>query len=78
MIRVLDPFSPLFSKRAWEQAQLLRAGAIVARGNVPVASALRAVSLQEERRFCRYNLTWAGVAPYRRHHGAKEAMGSRQ
>ncbi len=43
MIRVLAPFAPLFSKRVWEHAQLLLAGAILAPGKKrTVASALRA------------------------------------
>ena len=55
MIRVLDPFSPLFSKRIWQHARVLLAGAILAPGKRTVASALRAVGLGEERRFCRYH-----------------------
>ena len=55
MIRVLAPFAPLFSKSVWQHVQLLVAGAILAPGKRGVASALRAVGLQEERRFCRYH-----------------------
>ena len=55
MIRVLDPFSPLFSKRIWHHVQVLLAGAILAPGKRTVASALRALGLGEERRFCRYH-----------------------
>src|SRR3954462_5904665 len=55
MIRLLAPFAPLFSERVWEHARLLLAGAILAPGKRTVASALRAVGLQEERRFCRYH-----------------------
>ncbi len=55
MIRVLAPFAPLFSKRVWQHAQLLLAGAMLAPGKRTVASALRAVGLQEERCFCRYH-----------------------
>ncbi len=55
MIRVLTPFAPLFSERIWQHVQLLLAGAILAPGRRTVASALRAVGLQEERRFCRYH-----------------------
>ena len=55
MIRVLDPFAPLFSKRIWHHVQVLLAGAILAPGNRTVASALRALGLGEERRFCRYH-----------------------
>src|SRR5215217_446299 len=55
MIRLLAPFVPLFSERVWEHAQLLLAGAILAPGKRTVASALRAVGLQEERQFCCYH-----------------------
>jgi hypothetical protein len=55
MIRVLGPFSPLFSKRIWPHVQVLLAGAILAPGKRTVASALRALGLGEERRFCRYH-----------------------
>ncbi len=55
MIRVLIPFAPLFSRRVFEHVQVLVAGAILAPGKRTVASALRAVGLQKERRFCRYH-----------------------
>jgi hypothetical protein len=55
MVQVLAPFVPLFSERVWQHVQLLLAGAILAPGKRTVASALRAVGLQEERRFCRYH-----------------------
>ena len=55
MIQVLAPFAPLFSKSVWHHAQLLVAGAILAPGKRTVASALRAVGLENERRFCRYH-----------------------
>ncbi len=55
MVQVLAPFAPLFSERVWAHVQLLVAGAILASGKRTVASALRAVGLQEERRFCRYH-----------------------
>jgi hypothetical protein len=55
MIQVLAPFAPLFSKSVFQHVQLLLAGAILAPGKRTVASALRAVSLEDERRFCRYH-----------------------
>src|SRR5215216_7126985 len=55
MVRLLAPFSPLFSKRIWQHVQVLLAGAILAPGKRTVASALRALGLGEERRFCRYH-----------------------
>jgi predicted hydrolase (HD superfamily) len=54
MIQVLAPFAPLFSKSVFQHVQLL-VGTILARGKRTVASALRAVSLEDERRFCRYH-----------------------
>ena len=55
MIRLLAPFAPLFSERIFQHVQLLLAGAMLAPGKRTVASALRTVGLQEERRFCRYH-----------------------
>jgi hypothetical protein len=55
MIQVLAPFAPLFSKSVFQHVQVLLAGAILASGNRTVASALRAVGLENERRFCRYH-----------------------
>jgi hypothetical protein len=55
MIQVLAPFAPLFSKSVWRHARLLVAGVILAPGIRTVASALRALGLEDERRFCRYH-----------------------
>ena len=55
MIRVLAPFAPLFSKSLWRHVQVLIVGAILAPGKRTVASALRAVGLDDEQRFCRYH-----------------------
>jgi DDE superfamily endonuclease len=55
MIRVLAPFAPLFSKRVWQHVQLLLTGTILAPSKRTVASALRAMDLEDERRFCRYH-----------------------
>ena len=55
MIRLLAPFAPLFSERVWEYVRLLLAGAVLAPGKRTVASALRAMGLEEERCFCRYH-----------------------
>src|SRR5215210_4746158 len=65
MIQVLAPFAPLFSKSVWHHAQTLLAGAILAPGRRTVASALRAVGLEQERCFCRYHrvlsrAAWSG------------------
>jgi hypothetical protein len=55
MIRVLAPFAPLFSKRVFLHVQLLLTGFILAPGKRTVASALRAVGLDKEKRYCRYH-----------------------
>jgi hypothetical protein len=55
MIRVLAPFAPLFSKRVFQHAQVLLAGAILAPGRRTVSSALRAMGLDQEKRFHRYH-----------------------
>src|SRR5215211_5158957 len=55
MIRVLAPFAPLCSRRVFQHVQLLLTGLIIAPGKRTVASALRAVGLDKEKRFCRYH-----------------------
>jgi hypothetical protein len=55
MIRVLAPFAPLFSARVFEHVQVLVAGAILAPGKRTVASALRAMGLDQQRNFSRYH-----------------------
>jgi DDE superfamily endonuclease len=55
MIRVLVPFAPLFSKRVWQNAQVLLIGAILAPGRRTVSSALRAMGLDQHKRFHRYH-----------------------
>jgi hypothetical protein len=55
MIRLLAPFAPLFSKRVWQHVQVLVAGVILAPGRRTVTSALRAMGLDQERRFHRYH-----------------------
>lgn len=55
MIRVLAPFAPLFSERVFQHVQLLLVGMILSPGKRTVASALRAVGLEEELQFCRYH-----------------------
>jgi hypothetical protein len=55
MIRLLAPFAPLFSESPWQHVQVLLTGAILAPGKRTVASALRAVGLEDERRFCNYH-----------------------
>ena len=55
MVQVLAPFAPLFSKRVFRHAQVLLIGAILAPGARTISSALRAMGLDQERRFHRYN-----------------------
>jgi hypothetical protein len=55
MVQALAPFAPLFSKRVWQHAQLLVVGAILAPGKRTVASALRAMGLDQQKRFHRYH-----------------------
>jgi hypothetical protein len=55
MIRLLAPFAPLFSKRVWQNAQVLLMGAILAPGRRTVSSALRAMGLDRHERFHRYH-----------------------
>jgi DDE superfamily endonuclease len=55
MIRFLAPFAPLFSKRVWQNAQVLLMGTILAPGQRTVSSALRAMGLDQYKRFHRYH-----------------------
>jgi hypothetical protein len=55
MIRLLAPFAPFFSKRVWQNAQVLLAGAILAPGRRTVSSALSAMGLDQHKRFHRYH-----------------------
>jgi DDE superfamily endonuclease len=55
MMQAPAPFAPLFSKRVWPHVQVLVAGTILVAGNRTVASTLRAVGLEKEKRFCRYH-----------------------
>jgi DDE superfamily endonuclease len=55
MIRALAPFAPLFSKSVFQHVQVLLAGAILAPGRRTVSSALRAMGLDQQKRFHRYH-----------------------
>ena len=55
MVQVLAPFAPLFSKRVFRHAQVLLVGAILAPGARTVSSALRAMGLDQEKRFHGYH-----------------------
>ena len=65
MVRVLAPFAPLFSKCVWQNVRILLMGAILAPGRRTVSSALRAMGLEQEKRFHRYHrvlsrANWSG------------------
>jgi DDE superfamily endonuclease len=55
MIRLLEPFAPLFSKRVFQHVHVLVAGTILAPGRRTVSSALRAMGLDQHKRFHRYH-----------------------
>src|SRR5215217_8964436 len=55
MIRALAPFAPLFSERVFQHVQVLLAVAILAPGRRTVSSALRAMGLDQHKRFHRYH-----------------------
>jgi hypothetical protein len=55
MIRVLAPFALVFSERVWQHVQVLLAGAILAPGKRTVSSALRAMGLDQQKRFHSYH-----------------------
>ena len=55
MIRALAPFAPLFSKSVFQHVGVLVAGAILAPGRRTVSSALRAMGLDQHKRFHRYH-----------------------
>jgi DDE superfamily endonuclease len=67
MLLLLAPFAPLFSRRVWQYAMVLVAGAILAPGRRTVTAALRVMGLAQDRRFERYHrvlsrATWSGLA----------------
>src|SRR5215212_11168862 len=49
------PFAPLFSRRVFRHVQVLVAGAFLAHGKRTVASTLRAMGLDHQKRFHRYH-----------------------
>ena len=55
MVQALAPFAPLFSERVWQNALVVLAGTILAPGRRTVSSALRAMGLDQEKRFHRYH-----------------------
>jgi hypothetical protein len=66
MVRVLAPFAPLFSKRVFEHVQVLLMGTVLAPGKRTVSSALKAMGLDQHKRFHRYHRVlsrakWSGM-----------------
>ena len=66
MIGLLAPFVPLFSKRVWQNAQVLLMGTILTPGRRTVSSALRTMGLGQHKRFHRYHrvlshASWSSV-----------------
>jgi hypothetical protein len=66
IIRVLAPFTPLFSQQVWHHAQVLLLGALLAPGARTVTAALRVMGLSGERHFTNYHrvlnrATWSAL-----------------
>ena len=51
MRRLVGSFAPHFSPRVWSHVLVLLAGALLTPGRRTVAAALRAMGLEQERRF---------------------------
>src|SRR5919197_6607258 len=63
IIRVLAPFTPLFSQQVWHHAQVLLLGAMLAPGARMVTAALRVMGLSGERHFTNYHRVLSRVPP---------------
>ncbi|MBV8358202.1 MAG: transposase, partial [Deltaproteobacteria bacterium] len=55
LTRVIVKFAPLFSKRVWEQVQVLVVGALLAPGQRTVTAVLRVMGRSQERHFENYH-----------------------
>ncbi|MDQ3308956.1 MAG: transposase [Gemmatimonadota bacterium] len=55
ILRVLQPFAPVFRRRVWEHVHVLVVGALLAPGQRTVTSALRVMGLSQERHFQSYH-----------------------
>lgn len=55
MVAVVGAFAPVFSDRVWQHAQILMLGSLLVRGRRTVASALRAVGLEDDACFTNYH-----------------------
>ena len=66
---IIEPFAALFSKRVWDQAQVLLVGAILTTGKRTVTSILGVMGLTQERHFhalssCSYPEVWSSLAAF--------------
>src|SRR3954453_23541317 len=70
MLALLTPFAPLFDRRVWPSALVLRVGTLLAPGKRTVTAALRVMGLAHTRRFERYHRVlnraqWSSLAASR-------------
>jgi hypothetical protein len=70
LTRLIIKFAPLFSKRVWEHAQILVAGALLAPGKRTVTAVLWVMGLSQERHFQNYHRVlnrarWSSLATAR-------------
>ena len=54
-LTLIATFAPVFSKRIWQQAQILLMGAILAPGRRTVTAVLRVMGLRDDRHFQNYH-----------------------
>ena len=55
LVEALKPFGEIFTAPTWEKAQVLLAGVLLASGDRTVASALRAMGLEDDPGFSKYH-----------------------
>ena len=55
LTRLIVKFAPAFSKRVWEQVQILVVGALLAPGQRTVSAGLRVMGLSQARHFQNYH-----------------------
>jgi hypothetical protein len=70
LMRLIVKFTPLCSKRGWEQVQVLVVGALLAPGQRTVTAGLRVLGLSQERHCQHYHrglkrARWSSLAPAR-------------
>ena len=67
LTRLIVKFAPFFSKRVWEQVEVLVVGAVLAPGKRTVTAVLRVMGLSQEGQFQKYHRVlnrarWSSVA----------------